>query len=103
MLVQIVEQYNVDAVQNENLPIVIELLEKLIGDDETICTCEHCILDIIAITLNNLPPRYRIGLIGKIDIDYKYDQEYRQLVLDSLHQAVMRVTENPHHLIAYHK
>jgi len=98
-LVNLRELYRLDAVVNENKNIVIELLQHILATDKTICRCEHCILDIIAITLNDLPPRYRVGLIGTIDFDVDAETQYLEKVQDGLYHAIMRVTENPHHLI----
>ena len=37
--------------------VVALLLDELIKDKD-ICKCEHCRLDMMAIALNKLPPKY---------------------------------------------
>jgi len=100
-LVNIREIYRFDAVENENKEYIIDLLEELLDADHTICTCEQCILDIVAITLNELQPRYRVGILGSIDIDQRNYREYQDTLVRALQYAVMRVTENPHHSVIF--
>ena len=77
---------------------VIYTINRLLKDRKDICTCDKCKMDIAAITLNNLKPKYVITekgkLYGKIDtIDYQFDADLiREIV-----KAIKIVGDNPHH------
>ncbi len=40
---------------------VIRITNELLKDREDICTCDKCKLDIAAIALNNLKPKYVVN------------------------------------------
>jgi competence protein ComFB len=77
---------------------VIYTINRLLKDRKDICTCDKCKMDIAAITLNNLKPKYVVTekgkLYGKIDtIDYQFDADLiREIV-----KAIKIVGDNPHH------
>ncbi|MCF6464237.1 late competence development ComFB family protein [Clostridium sp. Cult1] len=77
---------------------VIYTINRLLKDRKDICTCDKCKMDIAAITLNNLKPKYVVTekgkLYGKIDtIDYQFDADLvREIV-----KAIEIVGDNPHH------
>lgn len=102
-MINLRELYRFDAIYNDNREIVIDLLAEILERDNTICHCEQCILDIVAITLNELQPRYRVGLLGAIDSNGWTEKELREKITSTLHYAVMRVTENPHHSVVFVK
>ena len=57
---------------------VIRIIDEFLKDREDICTCDKCKLDIAAIALNNLKPKYVVtekgSLFAKVDIlDYQFD------------------------------
>ena len=53
---------------------VKRMLEEIIGRGErNVCSCERCRLDVIALALNSLPPKYVVTEIGNavtnVDLD----------------------------------
>jgi competence protein ComFB len=62
------------------------------------CQCEKCKLDIIAICLNSLPPKYIVtkkGLLySKLNI---LNQQFNTDILTSLTKAIDKVSKNPRH------
>lgn len=65
---------------------------------EEICTCERCQLDIMALALNKLPPRYVVcdqgeayARTGALDQQFKVDTLFAVL------NAVQMVQKNPRH------
>ncbi|HCC02240.1 MAG TPA: hypothetical protein DHW78_01520 [Ruminococcaceae bacterium] len=81
---------------------VINLMEEVVMQhlDDTIekfncCRCDQCRSDIIAITLNELPPKYVVG-------DPKHAKELAKQVstkevLSALVRAVIKVRSHPRH------
>lgn len=78
---------------------VVKTVEKLLeGKKNTYCSCKKCKLDITAIALNNLKPRYVVTekgkLYGKLDtMDYQFDVD----IIQEVTKAMEIVGKNPHH------
>lgn len=73
-------------------------VNKLLKDNKDICNCDRCKLDIAAIALNNLKPRYVVtdegGLYGKLDtMNYQFDVD----LVKEVAKAIEIVSKNPHH------
>lgn len=87
--------YDYEKIHNINEKRVWNLLIKLVEEDSTICTCRDCILDIVAITLNNIPPHYQIN-------EENYSEAYKKIseqeIYEQLQIAAKIVKTHPHHL-----
>lgn len=87
--------YDYEKIHNINEKRVWNLLIKLVEEDDTICTCRDCILDIVAITLNNIPPHYQIN-------EENYSEAYKKIseeeIYEQLQIAAKIVKTHPHHL-----
>jgi len=79
-----------DAVHNT----VTELLSK----EKNVCSCEQCRLDIAAIALNSLPPRYVVTSKGAsyARADLLEMQKYID-VIGAVTKAIKLVKEHPRH------
>ncbi len=94
--------YNKDSNINfENFTAVIvdEVLEDLLKVPSLeICKCERCILDIKALALNKLPPKYvvtrRGEVFAKLDI---FRNQIRVDVLKAVVESIEIVKKNPSH------
>jgi hypothetical protein len=62
------------------------------------CCCEHCIADITALTLTNLPPKYVVVAPPSASplLNF-YVNRYSQQVFVELTKACFTVKQNPHH------
>lgn len=58
------------------------------------CQCDHCVKDVLALAVNNLPPKYivRNELDQALEIS-RYDAD----VISALVNAVIKVKQNPRH------
>jgi len=77
---------------------VMDTIDRIIRERDDICDCDRCRLDIAAIALNNLKPKYVVtekgGLYAKVDIlDYQYDVD----LIKEVTQAIEIVNKQPHH------
>lgn len=57
---------------------VLNQVKDILKDRKDICTCDKCKMDIAAITLNNLKPKYVVSekgrIYGKLDtLNYQFD------------------------------
>lgn len=77
---------------------VKRVVERLLKNRDDICTCDRCKLDIIAITLNNIKPKYVVTekgeVFARIDmLNYQYDAD---IAMEAM-KAIKIVKENPNH------
>ncbi len=91
--------YDLSEIDNINEEVVIELMEKVLDKDKSICRCQLCIEDIFALSLNKLKPLYvqstsREGVFKEYDLTKLLD---RELVEKSVLEALKRVSRYPHH------
>ncbi|NLY53653.1 MAG: late competence development ComFB family protein, partial [Firmicutes bacterium] len=62
------------------------------------CFCERCLLDITALALNRLPPRYVVCDQGEAYVRTGFlDQQFEVDVLYAILEAIRVVQENPRH------
>lgn len=77
---------------------VIRIINELLKDREDMCTCDKCKLDIAAITLNNLKPKYVVtekgGLFAKVEtLNYQFDVD----LIKEVTKAAKIVGDEPQH------
>lgn len=63
-----------------------------------VCTCDRCIVDVVALTVTNLPAKCIVADKGAIFplLSY-YSSKYTTQVQTELVKACVKVKENPHH------
>ena len=84
--------------QNLMEDAVEDVLNKLLLEDKNICHCDKCKLDIAAIALNNLKPKYVVTdkgcLYAKADtMNYQFDAD----IIREITKAMQIVKKYPHH------
>lgn len=86
-------------VVNAMEPIVIDLFEERYLKERTLeCDCEKCQLDILLLTLNQLPPRYTSSQAGEAYIKALYlNPQLQSDILKVLTQAVDVIKDRPSH------
>jgi competence protein ComFB len=84
-------------IKNYMEEIVFNQLKEILTDIN-VCTCEKCILDIAAIALNDLPPKYLVSekgeLYSKID---SLRQQFEVDVISAITKAAVMVKRKPRH------
>lgn len=84
-------------IKNYMEEVVFNLMKEVLDDINT-CKCEKCILDIAAIALNDLPPKYIVTEKG--ELYSKVNALKRQFEVDviaALTKAAVLVKRNPRH------
>ena len=77
---------------------VEDAINQLLSGKENVCHCDRCKLDIAAIALNNLKPKYVVtekgSLFAKVDIlDYQFDVD----LIKEVTKAAKIVGNEPQH------
>ena len=84
-------------IMNFNEKIVLQLIRDYEAGGKLPCTCRECTLDLIALSLNALPPRYTVSLLRKY---YETEDEERAFLSEvraAVDRAVAKVQRQPHH------
>jgi len=77
--------------------IVFTMMKKVLMDMD-VCTCEKCCLDIAAIALNRLPPKYIVTEKGELYSKANtLIQQFEVDVIAAITKAAIKVKENPRH------
>ena len=81
------------------------LMEELVEDkldeyisDSDVCSCELCRADIMALALNNLPPRYIVSISG--DVYSRFDavkMQFQADVIMTVLNAIEVIKKRPRH------
>ena len=90
---------DLSSIENLNEELVIEIMEKIINDDNTICKCQLCIEDIYALSLNKIKPLY-VQSTFKESTFKGYDLKKildKELVGKAINDAIATISRNPNH------
>ncbi|MCL2557294.1 MAG: late competence development ComFB family protein [Treponema sp.] len=85
--------------KNEAEALVIKELERQLElQDESVCRCEDCLLDMAGIAVNAVKPMYRSSLLGQMyAAQAMEDKEYARSIENAVAQAIEKVKNNPSH------
>lgn len=77
---------------------VIREIDNYLADHGEICACERCRNDIMALALQNLPPRYSTTRQGEVWINLELQSPQLKMdVLKAIVRAVEKVSQHPRH------
>ncbi|MCL1982334.1 MAG: late competence development ComFB family protein [Clostridiales bacterium] len=78
---------------------VLRLEATTIMNSYDMCCCDRCTNDVIAITLNNMPPKYVVSRKGSLFAKIaSYGMQYRTDLYSKLAEACAIVSKSPNHL-----
>lgn len=84
-------------IKNYMEEIVFNLMQEVL-DDIKMCSCEKCILDIAAIALNDLPPKYIVTEKGELYSKINaLKQQFEVDVIAAITKAAVLVKRKPRH------
>jgi competence protein ComFB len=77
--------------------IVFNLMEDVLKDIN-MCTCEKCVMDIAAIALNDLPPKYIVTEKGELYSKINaLQQQFEVDIISAITKAAVLVKRRPRH------
>jgi competence protein ComFB len=91
------EQYNFEYLVNETEKIVLQELENQLKNNNKVCKCQDCVLDMAAYAMNHTKPYYRVSLLGKLYTGSVYNTEAIKEVKKAVKEAIKKIQENPSH------
>jgi len=91
------ERYNLDGIGNRSQEIVYEAIERLVTEGTAMCTCEECVMDLAAWTLNHVTPRYYTSLLSPLNPDPLLEHKVRVEVELAIASGLKRLKAHPHH------
>lgn len=92
------DKYDLEDLKNETEEFVLNELEKQLAriSDDDICKCQDCVLDMICMSLNQLPPHYRVSLMGSLYARVESD-DLEKRIEDVVADVILKVSQNPAH------
>lgn len=78
--------------------LVLRVLDDILKDNTDLCNCNKCKLDIAAIALNNLKPRYVVTEKGELytKVD-EMETQYIADIIKEITKAIEIVKQDPRH------
>ncbi len=80
-------------VHNYMEDVVEEVVQELLAKESDICSCSHCVLDMSAIVLNQISPKY----LPTVKEPSQLDDDQFTALLDTVYQSIDKVKKNPRH------
>lgn len=83
---------------NKMESVVKSIVERYLQDHPELCACDRCRLDMIALTLNSLPPRYAVTTLGEVftDVNLQGIQSTADIMM-ALMRSIEIVKKKPRH------
>lgn len=73
-------------------------IDRILDRHKNVCKCDKCKLDIKAIALNNLPPRYTVTEKGKLYTKVReMEPQYEVDIVREITKAIKIVSSHPRH------
>jgi competence protein ComFB len=95
--VAITDRYEFDSLVNDAERMVLQELESQLATAIDVCTCQDCVLDMAAFSLNNVKPAYRVSLMGSVYAGTAGNAQHAQSITRAVREAIAKVKANPSH------
>ena len=91
------DRYDFEGLVNEAEASVLEELESQIANEQGICTCHDCVLDMAALALNNVRPAYHVSLMGSVYAKSSRTAGQAKEIKKAVREAIERIKAHPSH------
>jgi competence protein ComFB len=91
------ERYNLESIGNRSEQIVWEAVGRLVEEGTAMSTCEECVLDLVAWTLNHVTPQYYTSLLSPLNPDPARERKMRVEVELAIASGLKKLKAHPHH------
>jgi len=73
-------------------------LEEILADRDDICRCERCKMDVKALALNHLPPKYVVTDMGYVYTKVnELESQFKADITVAVTNALKVIRKNPRH------
>jgi competence protein ComFB len=96
----LIDRYNFELLVNEAEKLVLEELGAQLEayNEEEICICNECVVDMAAMALNTVKPFYRFSLLGTLYASQAMSEKsYAESLKAAVANAIEKVRKNPSH------
>ncbi|MGA2544959.1 MAG: late competence development ComFB family protein [Rectinemataceae bacterium] len=90
------ERYNLESLGNRSQELVYEAVEDRVNEG-AMCTCEDCVIDLTAWTLNHVTPCYYSSLLSRLIPDAVLEHKMNVEIDLAIASGLKRLKEHPHH------
>lgn len=88
---------NLENLQEEQVLGVLRRQLKEAAEEPGVCTCTKCFIDMVALALNALPPRYVADKYNKFGETLEEEAKAAEQLEGAVRLAIHRVAGRPHH------
>lgn len=74
-----------------------EVLRLENAQGRAVCTCDRCMVDMLAFSLNHVPPRYVADRYNKFPMGDATQVQDQKLIVEAIRSALARIGQRPHH------
>jgi len=91
------ETYDLESIGNRSEQIVYEAIGRLVEEGTAMCTCQECVRDLVAWTLNHVTPQYYTSLLMPLNPDPARERKLRVEVDLAIASGLKKLKAHPHH------
>jgi competence protein ComFB len=91
------DTYDLESIGNRSEQIVYEAIVELVEEGTALCTCQECVLDLVAWTLNHVTPQYYTSLLTPLNPDPARERKVRVEVDLAIASGLKKLKAHPHH------
>ena len=88
---------NLENLQEDQILSVLRRQLKEVAEQPGVCTCTRCFVDMMAIALNAVPPRYVADRFNKFGDTLDEEAKVSEQLEGAVRLAINRVAGRPHH------
>ncbi len=90
------QDYDFSLLENETEYYVKKMVEEVLASNENYCRCQKCVVDYVALALNNLPAMYKVMSLGQM-LDVNEKENLEESIRKEVMTAIEKVNSNPTH------
>jgi competence protein ComFB len=94
------KSYDLTILVNDTERMVLEELGRRLdaAEEEGVCACQDCVVDMAALALNTLKPHYHASLLGTMYAHAVEESDFAEEVRKAVDASIAKVKANPAHM-----
>ncbi len=91
------QKYRLENLRNRTQELVITRIEQVLAAGTDMCTCEQCVLDLLAYTLNHVTPQYGTSLLDPLSPNSEAARKVLIEIELAIEEGLRVVSARPNH------